>query len=181
MDACYAEAAALPELDRILYANLRTYLPDDLSVKVDRMTMAHSLEARSPFLDTALIAYVARIPARHKVGLRRLKPLLRRAFFPLLPEATWNRSKQGFGVPMNRWFREDLGVMFGDEVLGGDALTASYLDQGVLGRMLGEHRDGSADHGARLWTVLVLERFLRQAHEPVALQPPRTEPLLDAA
>ncbi|HEY4097019.1 MAG TPA: asparagine synthase (glutamine-hydrolyzing) [Baekduia sp.] len=181
MDACYAEAAALPELDRILYANLRTYLPDDLSVKVDRMTMAHSLEARSPFLDTALIEYVARIPARHKVGLRRLKPLLRRAFWPTLPQATWNRSKQGFGVPMHRWFREELGVMFGDEVLGRDALTAGYLDQAVLGRMLAEHRDGTAEHGARLWTVLVLERFLRQAREPVALQPPRTEPLLDAA
>jgi asparagine synthase (glutamine-hydrolysing) len=181
MDACYAEAAQLPELDRILYANLRTYLPDDLSVKVDRTTMAHSLEARSPFLDTALIEYLARVPARHKVGLRQLKPLLRQALWPLLPKTTWNRSKQGFGVPMDRWLRGELGVIFTDEVLAADARTAAYLDRTTLQRMFSDHRDGTAQHGHRMWTVLVLERFLRNAEQPQQSRGPLAEPLTDAA
>ncbi len=181
MDACYAEAARLPELDRILYANLRTYLPDDLSVKVDRTTMAHSLEARSPFLDTALIEYLARVPARHKVGLRRLKPLLRQSLWPVLPQSTWNRSKQGFGVPMDRWLRGELGVMFADEVLADDARTDAYLDRTALQRMYSDHRDGTAQHGHRLWTVLVLERFLRNAEQPQQSRGPAAEPLRDAA
>lgn len=181
MDARYAEAAALPELDRILYANLATYLPDDLSVKVDRTTMAHGLEARSPFLDTALIDYVARLPARRKVGLRHVKPVLRQAFWPMLPRQIWDRPKQGFGVPMHRWFRGELGTMFGDEVLAADARTAAYLDRDALGRMLAEHRAHEGDHGARLWTVLVLERWLRRSERPVETRPPGGDALLDVA
>jgi asparagine synthase (glutamine-hydrolysing) len=178
MDARYAEAASMPELDRILYANLCTYLPDDLSVKVDRTTMAHGLEARSPFLDTALIEYVARLPARHKVGLRHVKPVLRHAFGPLLPQSIWDRPKHGFGVPMHRWFRQELGTMFADEVLAPDARSAPYLDQAALGRMLAEHRAHTGDHGARLWTVLVLERWLRRAERPLELEPPAEAALL---
>lgn len=172
MEARYLAAADLPPLDQILYANFETYLPDDLHVKVDRTTMAHSLEARSPFMDTALIDYVARIPARYKVGLRHVKPLLRKAFWPTLPEQTWNRKKQGFGVPMHRWFRGDLGTMFGDEVLASDARTAAYLDRGALERMFGEHQSEAAQHGPRLWTILMLERWLRTTERPVDLTPP---------
>ena len=106
MERSYRRAASCPTLDRILYANFKTYLPDDLAVKMDRMSMANSLETRSPFLDTALIEYLARVPGREKVGLRRVKPLLRRSFWPLLPKQIWNRRKHGFGVPMGRWFRE---------------------------------------------------------------------------
>jgi len=181
MAACYAESAALPDLDRILYANLRTYLPDDLSVKVDRTTMAHSLEARSPFLDTALIEYLARLPARHKIGLRQVKPVLRDSFGPLLPDSIWDRPKHGFGVPIHRWFRGELGTVFADEVLAPDARTGAHLDRAALGRMLAEHREERADHGARLWTVLSLERFLRRAEQPVEPRPPGPEPVLDAA
>jgi asparagine synthase (glutamine-hydrolysing) len=180
MEARYAEAGALPELDRILYANLTTYLPDDLSVKVDRTSMAHGLEARSPFLDTALIDYVGRLPARHKVGLRHVKPVLRHAFGPFLPRSIWDRAKHGFGVPMHRWFRGELGAMFADEVLGPDARSAAYLDRPALARLLAEHHAGGADHGARLWTVLVLERWLRDAERPVALTPPGGDPIADA-
>jgi len=181
MEARYAQAAAMPELDRILYANLCTYLPDDLSVKVDRTTMAHGLEARSPFLDTALIDYVARLPARHKVGLRHVKPLLRHAFGPLIPQSIWDRPKHGFGVPMHQWFRGELGTMFADEVLTPDARTAAYLEQPVLAGMFAAHQAHEADHGARMWSLLMLERWLRQAERPVELTPPASAPVLDAA
>lgn len=161
MERCYERAGRLPALDRILYANFKTYLPDDLAVKMDRMSMANSLETRSPFLDTQLIEYMARLPARDKVGLRRVKPVLRRAFWPLLPQSIFNRRKQGFGVPMGRWFRAELREAFEDQVLGADARVAQQLDIEVIAKMWSAHQRGEADHGARLWPLLTLERWLR--------------------
>ncbi|MDX6583434.1 MAG: hypothetical protein QOI10_2618 [Solirubrobacterales bacterium] len=171
MDDSYRRAGRLPVLDRILYANFKTYLPDDLAVKMDRMSMANSLETRSPFLDTALIEYVARIPAAQKVGLHRVKPLLRRSFWPLLPKEIWNRRKHGFGVPMGRWFRTDLRQVFEDEVLGSGSLTARYLDQDLMRRLWTQHQAGEVEHGFRFWTVLTLERWLRESGSPRGAPP----------
>ena len=166
MRECYARAASFAPLDQLLYANFKTYLPDDLAVKMDRMSMASSLETRSPFLDTQLIEYLARVPARHKVGLRRVKPILRRAFWNMLPPEIWNRPKHGFGVPVGRWFRGELGRMFEDEVLAPTAGTADLLDRGTLERALRRHREGQAEHGHALWTILTLERWLRTLGRP---------------
>jgi asparagine synthase (glutamine-hydrolysing) len=163
---CYREAARRPALDRILYANFRTYLPDDLAVKADRMSMAASLELRSPFLDTKLVEYVTRIPARQKVGVRNLKPLLRRAFADLVPAAVWRRRKHGFGVPVGHWFRHALVEMFEDEVLAGDARTKSLFDERMLRALWDEHRSAARDHGPRLWTLLNLEHWLRACEGP---------------
>lgn len=171
-DRAVAEADGLPRLDRLLHANLRTYLPDDLCVKMDRMSMANSVEARSPFLDTALLEYVARLPARRRIGLRRLKPVLRRAFGPLLPDEIWNRPKHGFGVPVGSWFRGELGTRFEDEVLARDARSRAVLDDRALRKMLAEHRSGDREHGYRLWTVLTLERWLRLLEHPPSVTPP---------
>jgi asparagine synthase (glutamine-hydrolysing) len=168
MQAQYERAAALPELDQILYANLGTYLPDDLHVKVDRMSMANSLEVRSPFLDTAVIELAARIPAARKVGWARPKPVLRRAFGPLLPEWVWRRRKHGFGVPMGAWFRGDLRELFEDSVLAPDARSAALLDPVTVRRLWSEHQNGSAEHGPRLWPLLCLERWLRDTERPPA-------------
>jgi asparagine synthase (glutamine-hydrolysing) len=182
MDRAYAAGAHLPVLDRILYANFRTYLPDDLAVKMDRMSMAHSLETRSPFLDTAVIEALGRIPARHKVGLRRLKPLLRASFGSgVLPEAIWDRPKHGFGVPMGAWFRGDLGQVLEDEVLATDARCAAVVRQDTVRRLYAEHRAGDHEHGFRLWTLLTLERWLRTIESPLRDAPPSTPALVDAS
>jgi asparagine synthase (glutamine-hydrolysing) len=162
MHDAYQRVATAPTLDQILFANFVTYLPDDLAVKMDRMSMAHSLEARSPFLDTALIEYMATIPAAQKVGLRRLKPLLRRSLGSLLPAEIWNRRKHGFGVPVGRWFRDgELRTVFEDEVLAADARCAGILDPIAVGRLWSEHQGGAVEHGARLWSILTFERWLR--------------------
>jgi asparagine synthase (glutamine-hydrolysing) len=175
MEGAYARASGAATLDQILYANFVTYLPDDLAVKMDRMSMAHSLEARSPFLDTALIEYMAAIPATHKVGLRRLKPLLRRSMMPLLPKEIWNRRKHGFGVPVGRWFRDgELRTVFEDEVLAPDARCAEILDGTVVRRLWSEHQGGAVEHGFRLWPILTLERWLRSLGSP-GLSPPRAD------
>ena len=176
MDRCYDRSRDLPFLDQVLYANFKTYLPDDLAVKMDRMSMASSLETRSPFLDTAVVEHLARIPARHKVGLRSVKPLLRRAFRPLLPDEIWKRRKHGFGAPLNRWFEGELGTMFEDEVLASDARTRAYLRPEGVRRLWDEQRAG-VGHGFRLWTLLTLERWLRAQERPPAAAPPTTEVL----
>jgi asparagine synthase (glutamine-hydrolysing) len=176
-EAGYERAAAAPTLDQILYVNFVTYLPDDLAVKMDRMSMAHSLEARSPFLDTALIEYMATIPAARKVGLRRLKPLLRHSLKPLLPKEIWNRRKHGFGVPVGRWFREgELRTVFEDEVLAPGARCAEILDPEVVRRLWAGHQGGAVEQGHRLWTILTFERWLRSLGSP-AVSPPRADPV----
>jgi asparagine synthase (glutamine-hydrolysing) len=180
MEEAYARAGGAPTLDQILYANFVTYLPDDLAVKMDRMSMANSLETRSPFLDTALIEYLASIPAARKVGLRRVKPLLRRSMMPLLPKEIWNRRKHGFGVPMGKWFREgDLRVLFEDEVLGAGARSAELLDGAFVRRLWAEHQGGATEHGHRLWSILTLERWLR-ALGAAGHQPPHADPVAAA-
>jgi asparagine synthase (glutamine-hydrolysing) len=167
MAAAYERAADAPTLDQILYANFVTYLPDDLAVKMDRMSMAHSLEARSPFLDTALIEYLASVAATRKVGLRRLKPLLRRALRPMLPDEIWNRRKHGFGVPVGRWFKDgELRTLFEDEVLAADARSAAMLEAEVVRRMWSDHQAGRAEHGQRFWAMLTFERWLRRLSTP---------------
>lgn len=180
MDIRYERAGALPALDRILYANFTTYLPDDLAVKMDRMSMANSLETRSPFLDTALIERLAAVTARQKVGKLRLKPILRRAFWNELPAEIWNRKKHGFGVPMGTWFRGELGTMFEDEVLARDARVGVLVQDETVRRLYHEHRAGQAEHGFRLWTILTLERWLRTLEQPLALEAPGPtgEPML---
>ena len=180
MRAQYAEAAELPQLDQILYANLRTYLPDDLAVKMDRMSMANSLEARSPFLDTRLIEHVARIRAADKVGVRTLKPLLRASFGELLPHWVWERRKHGFGVPMGAWIRGPLGEVIEDEVLAPGARVASLLDLAYVRALYEEHRRGESEHGVRFWTLLTLERWLRSLERPPEPEPPAAPPIHDA-
>jgi asparagine synthase (glutamine-hydrolysing) len=180
MELAYERAAGAPTLDQIMYANFVTYLPDDLAVKMDRMSMAHSLEARSPFLDTALIEYMATIPAARKIGLRRLKPLLRRSMTDLLPMEIWNRRKHGFGVPVGRWFRQgELRTVFEDEVLAPDARSAEMLDRAVVRRLWDEHQGGGVERAAALWSLLTLERWLRSLGTR-GLTPPRADPIATA-
>ena len=158
----WAQSAGAPLLDRILHLNLRTYLLDDLLVKADRMSMAHALEVRSPFLDHELVEFAAAIaPA---VRLRRfdLKRVLKRAVADLLPPEIVERRKKGFGVPVDRWFREDLATYVASTLGAPDARVRGHFDAFGLDRLLAEHARGSADHGQRLWTLLTLEVFLRR-------------------
>jgi asparagine synthase (glutamine-hydrolysing) len=147
-------------LSRLLYLNTKTYLADDLLVKTDRCSMANSLEIRSPFLDHALMEYVAGLPDHLKLRRGQTKYVLKRAFGDLIPAAIAARGKQGFGVPLGAWFRGELADYVGD-MLGGDARCHMWLDPSAIARLLGEHRRGERDHGQRLWAILTLEAWLR--------------------
>ena len=173
------EANGLAPIDRLIYANFATYLPGDLHVKVDRCSMAHGLEARSPLLDTGVIELMGAVRARDKVGLRRAKPILRRAFGSLLPSTVWDRPKHGFGVPMDAWFDGELAAVYRDEVLGRDGRLANWLEPAALARTWGDHESGAARNGPRLWTLLTMERWLRALGGAQPLAEPQ-RPQLDA-
>jgi asparagine synthase (glutamine-hydrolysing) len=161
--AIWAAGTGGATLDRVLDLNLRTYLLDDLLVKADRMTMAHGLELRSPLLDTELLAFACSLAPGLKLGPPlRLKRVLRRAVAPLLPDEILARGKQGFGVPLDAWFRGALrGHVTG--VLGApDASVRAHLHGDALDALIASHLDGRANRGHALWTLLTLELFLRR-------------------
>lgn len=160
MRGVVAASAGASTLSRVLDHNFETYLPYDLLVKADRSSMAHGLETRSPFLDTALVEYVARLPDRFKRRGGRTKWILRRAFADLLPPEILARGKMGFGVPLGTWFRGDLKGYLRDHLAFQSSLY-DYVEPGYVGQLLKEHLEERADHGHRLWLLLTLEVWLR--------------------
>src|SRR5439155_4341631 len=121
------QAGHISALSRVLLINFNTYLLDDLLVKVDRSAMANSLEARSPFLDTALIEYAASLPDSMKLARGRTKVILREAFADLIPPEIQRRGKMGFGIPFGEWFRGALSDPVNDLLLTADARYQEYL------------------------------------------------------
>lgn len=157
----WAESEGAATLDRLLHLNIRTYLADDLLPKVDRMSMAHGLEVRAPFLDHELVEWALRLPPGVKQRGLSLKRCLKRVAQDLLPAELLNRPKRGFGVPLDRWFRDDLRDYL-DETLGSPrARLRQHVVPEALDGLLAEHRAG-VSHGHALWTLLTLEVFLRR-------------------
>jgi asparagine synthase (glutamine-hydrolysing) len=148
-------------LGRLLYLNIRTYLLDDLLPKMDRMTMAHGLEARSPLLDRGLMEYVASLPDAYKRRGTRGKIVLKQAVEDLLPPAIVRRRKHGFGVPLGDWFRGALRPLMNDTLMSSPRVGRWLRREAVEG-LVAEHLSGRADHGHRLWTLLTLELWLRR-------------------
>ena len=148
-------------LTRLLDVNLKTYLLDDLLVKTDRCSMAHALEARSPFLDRALMEYVFALPDEMKLRGGTTKYLLRRAFADLVPSEILQRGKMGFGVPLQAWFSADLRDHLHDTLLAPDAKLRHYVNPRYVSQLYEEHLAAHEDHSARLWTLLTFELWLR--------------------
>ena len=163
----------LSPLSRLLDANFSMYLPGDLLVKTDRCTMANSLEARCPFLDTALIEYVAGLPDAWKLDGRRTKVILRDAFADLIPPDIDRRPKTGFGVPLDAWFRGELREYARDTLLGPGAGLRTYLRADAVRRLVDAHQCGSANHGQRLWALICFERWLTELPSWTAAGQPR--------
>ena len=156
-----AAAGDTSALSRLLYLNARTYLLDDLLPKMDRMTMAHGLEARSPLLDRALFDYVAGLPDRLKRRGARGKRVLKEGVRDLLPASILRRPKHGFGVPLGAWFRGELRPLVEDTLLAQPRL-GRRLRAGAVRAIHDEHVSGRADRGHQLWTLLTLEHWLRK-------------------
>jgi len=153
----YAECNAADYFERIMCVDLRLWLPDDLLVKVDRATMAHSLEARVPYLDHRFVEFVARLDPRLKQKGDTRKYLLKKLAEKFLPAEIVHRRKQGFVMPLSDWLATGLRDRV-DESLGTGGLDKRGLFRdGALPRLLAEHRAGRRNHSGRLWALTVLE------------------------
>jgi asparagine synthase (glutamine-hydrolysing) len=153
----YHAAEASDPLDRMLCADYATRLPEHTLMLTDRMTMAHGLEARSPYLDHELVELVASFPAEMKVKGRRLKVLLRRLARGYLPEAAVRRPKQGFMLPVAQWFRGELHPLLRRALLDSHFVRTGLFRREAVERLLDEHLKQRADHHVRLWMLLNLE------------------------
>jgi asparagine synthase (glutamine-hydrolysing) len=149
-------------INQLLYLNFKTYLPDDLLIKMDRMSMANSLEIRSPFLDKELTEYVAKLPMNFKIKRGKLKYILKKSFSDFLPKPILKRKKHGFGVPLGTWFRGELKGYVKDVLFSTSARYSDYLNRKFIEKIYYEHQSGKRDYGHQLWTLLNFELWLRK-------------------
>jgi asparagine synthase (glutamine-hydrolysing) len=141
----------------MLDVDVRTYLPDDLLVKMDIATMASSLEARSPLLDHELMQFAASLPADLKVHGRQTKVILRSALRGWVPDEILDAPKRGLRLPLGDWFRGELRGFATDVLLDDRALGRGYFDPGYVRELLERHAGGLQDHSQGIWTLLMFE------------------------
>jgi asparagine synthase (glutamine-hydrolysing) len=158
----YASCPSADPLDRALYVDVKTYLVDDIMTKVDRMSMAVSLEAREPLLDHRLLEFAATVPTALKVKNGRGKYLLRRLLERRLPAAIVQRPKHGFEAPIAEWLRGPLAPMVNDLLRDGRLRDRGLFDDAAVAMLWREHRAGLQDHRHRLWSLVMLELWFRQ-------------------
>jgi asparagine synthase (glutamine-hydrolysing) len=164
------ECGSEDPLSRVQYADFKTYLPGDILTKVDRASMASSLEVRVPLLDHTLVEWAARLAPRLKLRGREGKYVFKSALEPYVPSEILYRPKQGFAVPLAAWFRGPLRRRL-RETLSGPVLCESGLfDVAAIASLLDQHQSGERDHSAALWTLSMFESFLRRIHNSGSFQ-----------
>jgi asparagine synthase (glutamine-hydrolysing) len=160
----WRETQGLHPLDQVQYADLMTYLPGDILTKVDRASMAYSLEVRVPLLDHVLIEWVATLPPRLRLNTRGGKFVLKAALGPYLPPAILRRPKMGFSVPLAAWLRSSLlGPV--ERALAEPAFAdAGLFDKVAVRRLIEQHRSGRSDHSRMIWALFMFAGFLTRVH-----------------
>jgi asparagine synthase (glutamine-hydrolysing) len=163
-----ARSGAGDPVHGLMYVDAMTWLPDDVLVKTDRMSMAASIEARVPLLDHRLVEFTASLPASMKGGTLATKALLRQALGRDLPAATRRRRKRAFLVPLRRWLGGELRDLLHDSLTSAAARSRGLLRPEAVARLLREQRRGRHDHGRALWTLLCLELWLTTVGDAAA-------------
>jgi asparagine synthase (glutamine-hydrolysing) len=156
-----ATADTADPLALIQYLDLKTYLVGDINTKVDRASMAHSLEVREPLMDHPLVEWLGSLPSSLKLRGGEGKWLLKKAMEPRLPQEVLYRPKMGFAVPLAAWFRGPLRTRVRDALLGERLASAGIFDQQYLRLLVDDHQRGLRDYSAPLWTLLMFDAFLR--------------------
>ena len=169
-------------LSLVQYLDLKTYLVGDINTKVDRASMAHSLEVREPLMDHPLVEWLATLPSSFKLRAGEGKWLFKQALEPHLPKEILYRPKMGFAVPLASWLRGPLKERVRGAVLGDSLADTGLFDAGYLRQLFEQHQSGSRDHSAPLWSMLMFDAFIRQmgASHP-AVQQQRHEPRVISA
>ena len=158
----FRDARASDLLDQLLDVDTHSYLPDDVLVKVDRASMAHGLEARSPFLDHQLVEFAASLPVDYKVRNGQSKYMLKAAMRGLLPDAVLDRDKMGFGVPVDRWFRHELSGFVREVLLSPVSLQRGYFRPEFIRAMIDNQQAGACAYGSRVYALVMLELWHRE-------------------
>lgn len=158
------------------YLDIKTWLPGDILTKVDRASMAHSLEVRVPLLDHRLVEWASSLPPGLKLKGGTGKYIFKKALESDLPHDVLYRTKMGFSVPLAAWLRGPLAQRAREALLGGAIAQCGYFEPSMLDQLLREHVAGSADHSTTLWSLLMLDAFLRQSQQPAAAAK-RAEPV----
>jgi asparagine synthase (glutamine-hydrolysing) len=166
-----ARAGTQDALGLVQYLDLKTYLVGDINTKVDRASMAHSLEVREPLMDHPLVEWLATLPSSFKVKGNESKRLLKKAMEPHLSQEVLYRAKMGFAVPLARWFRGPLRGPVRDALLGGRLSETGWFNPGYLAELLAQHESGVRDHGTPIWTLLMFEAFLKNTMDARAIAP----------
>ena len=168
----HAAKAPDPEgLSLVQYLDLKTYLVGDINTKVDRASMAHSLEVREPLMDHPLVEWLSGLPADFKLRNGEGKWLLKKSLEPHLPNEILYRRKMGFAVPLASWFRGALKQKVRDAVLRGPLLESGFFDARYLRHLVDQHQAGLRDYSAPLWSLLMFDSFLRQVCGAQSSQP----------
>jgi len=158
----FRSLAALPWPSQMFRFDFHTYLPEDILTKVDRMSMAHSIESRVPLLDHQVVTFASSLPAHLKIQGSDRKVVLKKAAASILPAEVLTRKKRGFAVPLADWFRGPLRGLVVDTLQSTRARQRGYLDARFVDRMLAEHLEGRRDHALRLWVLLMFELWHRR-------------------
>jgi len=157
--AYWARTASQPFQAQMMYVDLKTYLPDDILTKVDRASMAVSLEARVPILDHKVVELVARMPFRYKLNGQVSKFILKEMIRPWMPDGFLSRPKMGFGVPLVEWFRKELKDYVRDQLLSVKARQRGLFDMKFVEQMIDLHQSGRTNLSHVLWALLFLEEW----------------------
>jgi len=156
-----SEAKVADDREKMLYADTVSFLPDDCLFKVDRMSMAHALEVRVPFLDRELVEFAAQIPFGYKIHGLTSKYILKKTFSPCLPRKILKQRKQGFTIPIAAWLRGELGDLARRILLSETLVKRNLFEEGFLKWMLDEHKAGRQEFGHRIWSLVVFEIWAR--------------------
>ena len=155
----YARADGPDHLSKILYTDMKTYLPGGILVKVDRMSMANSLEVRAPLLDKDIVEFAATLPSHLKFNKGEKKHILKQAFKPLLPDGILYRKKMGFSVPLASWLRVEIKALAEDYLFTKSQGIQQFFDMQVVQELWDQHQAHKADHSTVLWSMLMFQMW----------------------
>ncbi|MFQ5534406.1 MAG: XrtA/PEP-CTERM system amidotransferase [Sphingomonadales bacterium] len=160
-------------LSRVQYADFKTYLPGDILTKVDRASMANSLEVRVPILDHLFVEWAARVPAGLRLRGRNGKYVFKKALEPHLPRAVLYREKMGFAVPLSKWFRGPLAARIREALESAALADCGLFDMDYIAKLMDQHQAGTRDYSAPIWAILMFESAVRRVHGNVGDQAPK--------
>jgi asparagine synthase (glutamine-hydrolysing) len=149
-------------IERIQYLDLRFYLQDDILVKVDRASMANSLEVRVPFLNHELVDFVTRLPARMKLNGLTTKFLLRKILKGKIPDDILRRNKKGFGIPVAEWIKNDLRGLIMEHLNPGKIKREGFFRPSFVSALLSDHFNGVKNNRKKIWAIFIFELWLEK-------------------